>query len=62
MVLLHDVGYVEAHCSHLEIVLILTQDRNMVCVECGIGSEIVLGTPDGTSRCYGSSGSSFRSV
>ena len=31
---------------HLEIVLILTQDRSMVCVECTLGSEIVLETPD----------------
>ena len=30
---------------HLEIVLILTQDRSMVCVERTIGSEIVLDTP-----------------
>jgi hypothetical protein len=33
-----------------EIVLILTQDRCTVCAECTIGSEIVLDTPDGTSR------------
>ena len=31
----------------LEIVLILTQDRCMVCVERTIGSEIVLDAPDG---------------
>ena len=30
----------------LEIVLILTQDRSMVCIERTIGSEIVLETPD----------------
>jgi len=30
---------------HLEIVLILTQDRSMVCVERTIGSEIVLDAP-----------------
>ena len=29
----------------LEIVLILTQDRSMVCVERTIGSEIILDTP-----------------
>ena len=31
-----------------DIVLILTQDRCMVCVEHTIGSEIVLDTNDGT--------------
>jgi hypothetical protein len=35
---------------HLEIVLILTQDRCKVCAERSIGSEIVLDAPDGTSR------------
>ena len=30
----------------LEILLILTQDRSLVCVECTLGSEIVLETPD----------------
>ena len=34
----------------LEIVLILTQDRCMVCVEHTIGYEIVLDAPDGTPR------------
>jgi hypothetical protein len=34
----------------LEIVLILTQDRCMVCVKCTTGSENVLDTPDGTHR------------
>jgi hypothetical protein len=32
----------------LEIVLILTQDRCMVCAKCTIGSVIVLVAPDGT--------------
>ena len=32
------------------IVLILTPDRCTVCVECTIGSEIVLDAPDGTPR------------
>ena len=31
----------------LEIVLLLTQDRCMVCAERTIGSEIVLDTPNG---------------
>jgi hypothetical protein len=34
----------------LHIVLILTQDRCIVCVEHTIGSEIILDAPDGTSR------------
>jgi hypothetical protein len=34
----------------LEIVLILTQDSCMVCVECTIGSEIIFDAPDGTPR------------
>ena len=33
----------------LEIVLILTQDRRMVCIERTVGSEIILDTPDGRS-------------
>jgi hypothetical protein len=35
---------------HLEIVLILTQDRCIVCVERTIGLEIILDAPDGTPR------------
>ena len=34
----------------LEIVVVLTQDRCMVCVERTIGSEIVWDAPDGTPR------------
>ena len=34
----------------LEIVLILMQDRCMVCVERNIGSEIISDAPDGTPR------------
>jgi hypothetical protein len=34
----------------LEVVLILTQDMCMVCVERIIGSKISLDTPDGTPR------------
>ena len=34
----------------LEIVLILTQDRCTVCVKHAIGSEVILGAPDGTPR------------
>jgi hypothetical protein len=32
----------------LEIVLIFTQDRCMVCAECTIGLEIILDAADGT--------------
>ena len=38
---------------YLEIVLILTQDRCMVCAEHTIGSEIVLNAPDGILRDVG---------
>ena len=31
---------------HLEIVLVLMQDRCMVCAQCTIGSETVLQAPD----------------
>jgi hypothetical protein len=34
----------------LEIVLISTQDRCIVCAECTTGMEIILGTLDGTPR------------
>ena len=34
---------------HLEIVLILMHDRCTVCVECTIGSEIILDAHDGTT-------------
>ena len=33
---------------HLETVLILVQNRCMVCAECTTGMEILLGIPDGT--------------
>ena len=39
---------VELLSVHLEIVLILTQDRCTVCVERTIGSEIIFDAPDGT--------------
>jgi hypothetical protein len=38
---------------HLEIALILTQHRCMVCPEHTIGSEIVLDAPDGSSSYEG---------
>ena len=50
MVPLGDEAQVKARFGLLDIVLILTQDRCTVCVECTIGSEIVLDTLDGTLR------------
>ena len=35
---------------HLEMVLVLVQDRCMVCAKRTIASEIVLYTPDGSPR------------
>ena len=35
---------------YLEIVLILTQVRCTVCVECTVGSKVILDAPDGTPR------------
>jgi hypothetical protein len=35
---------------HVEIVLILMQDRCVVCAERTTGSEIILDAPDGTPR------------
>jgi hypothetical protein len=35
---------------HSEMVLVLGQDRCMVCLKHAIGLEIVLDTPDGTPR------------
>ena len=50
MELLGDVGHVESHSVHLEMVLVLVQDSCTVCVERTIGSEMVLDGPDGTPR------------
>ena len=50
MELLGDMGHVESHSVHLEMVLVLVQDRCMVCVQRTIGSEMVLDAPDGTPR------------
>jgi len=44
------VGHVESHSVRLEMVLVLVQDRCMVCAECTMGSEIILDAPDGTPR------------
>ena len=48
--LLGDVGHVESRWVCLEMVLVLVQDRGMVCAERTIGSEIILDTPDETPR------------
>ena len=51
MVLLGDEAQVEyLVLVHLDIVLILTQDRCVVCTERTIGSEIILDALDGTPR------------
>ena len=47
MVPLGDEAQVESHFGLSDIELILTQDRCMVCVECTIGSEILLDAPNG---------------
>ena len=45
MELLGDVGHEEHHFDHLEIVLVLVQDRCMVCTRRTIGSKFVLDAP-----------------
>jgi hypothetical protein len=50
MVLLGDEAQGKLVSVRLEIVLILTQDRSIVCAERTIGLEIVLDAPDGTPR------------
>jgi hypothetical protein len=66
MVLLGDEAQVEAHMVRLEIVLILMQDRCMICIEHTIGSksfwmhpmELLVDTGQVESR-IGSFGDSF---
>ena len=50
MELIGDVGHVESRSVRLEIVLVLVQDRCMVCFKRTIGSDIILDAPDGTPR------------
>ena len=50
MELLGDVGHVESHSVHLDMVLVLMYDMWTVCAKCTIGSDIVLDAPDGTPR------------
>ena len=62
MKLLGDEDQVEAHLVHLEIVLVLTQDRCMVSAERTIGKGSILDALDGTPRRHGSSGFLFWSI
>ena len=62
MELLGDVGHVESRSVRLEMVLVLVQDRCMICAKRTIGSEIDLDAPNGTPRRGGTSGSSFWSI
>jgi hypothetical protein len=50
MELLSDVGHVESHFSVFGKVLVLVQERSMVCTEHTIGIEIDLDALDGTPR------------
>jgi hypothetical protein len=50
MELLGDMGEVEARLVYLETVLISAQDRSIDWDKHTIGSEIILGTYDGTPR------------
>jgi hypothetical protein len=50
MELLGDVGHVESHFGPLEIVLVLVEDRSIVCAKRTIASEFVLHAADGTPR------------
>jgi hypothetical protein len=50
MVLQVDEARVEARFGPFGLVFTLTQDRSIVYAECTIGLEIILDTPDGTSR------------
>ena len=50
LVPLGDEAQVEARFGLLDLVLILTQDRCMVCVKRTIGSVIILDAPVGTPR------------
>jgi hypothetical protein len=54
MVLLGDEAQVEAWFGPFSKVLLLKQDRYTVCVECTIGSKIVLEAPNWAPRWRGS--------
>jgi hypothetical protein len=50
IVLRGDEAQVKACFGPFGQLLILTQDRCTVCIECTIGSKIILDAPDGTPR------------
>ena len=50
MELLGDVGHVESRSVCLEMVIVLVQQRCMVCTKPTIGLDILLDAPDGTPR------------
>ena len=50
MVLLGDMGHVESHSVHFEMVLVLVQERCMVYAKRTIGSDIILDALNGTPR------------
>ena len=50
MELLGDVGHVESRSVRLEMVLVLVQDRCMVCAKRTKGSDIILDATDRTTR------------
>ena len=50
MELLGDLGHVESRLVRLQMVLVLVQERYMVCAKRTIGSDILLDAPDGTPR------------
>ena len=50
MELLGDVGHVESRSVHLEMVLVLVQDRCTVCAKHTLGSDVVLDAPNGPPR------------
>jgi hypothetical protein len=56
---LGDVGQVEVHFGLFGDSTNLKARYVLVCAKHTIGSEISLGTPDGTPRCHRSSGRSF---
>ena len=50
MELLGDVGHVESGSVHLEMELVLMEDRCTVCAKRTIGLDIILDAPDATPR------------
>ena len=62
MVPIGEEAQLEARFGLSAVVLILTQDRCMVCVEHTIGSDIILDAPDGTPWRRGSCGISLLSI